>query len=517
MNTRTTISAFILLVLVPFHLIWFLRVQTPLSQQFLFLTTFATAITGWYLSRKQFAVGGDQPYLGKLILYSCLLLLSAILWNYIFLDYIRTTGYQKDIFRGAFQNLHAPIYGRPNGPRNYNYYVFAFFPAILLVLYCSFWAYRYPQRNHLPAWIALQILLTLGFAHSYGDERIVKNIAHYLTFSKDLSFFGSIGDILENYTSKMDQLGVHNQHYPPGNLILLKLEQMLGFPAFTKLVVIGFSALTILPLTEFAKLCRFSHSAVIGTQLLFITSPGILIFPTLDLVPIVMCLGSEICYVYLHGLKSGKVVHGILVGVLLAAYTFFSFSSSLILLFMVIFLLTAAHSRLVPFHRGTKILILSAVSFVSVYFLIYLSAGFNMLECFQKAVLQNRKQMSSGFDDGWRYAIRTSGALLAYFIGAGFPLAVLGCHAARKLRKDKHAEPWTRSFAIAFILTLGVAACSGLFFLETERVWLFFTPGLALLAGKTLGEGTQVGVRTFIVLFAVLLGLGQEIFFNHFL
>ena len=75
----------------------------------------------------------------------------------------------------------------------------------------------------------------------------------------------------------MPTLEWYGQHYPPGNLILLKIESALHLPGLTKAIVILLTSLTVLPLHKLARKLNFSNSAASATILLFAASTSVLI------------------------------------------------------------------------------------------------------------------------------------------------------------------------------------------------------------------------------------------------
>jgi hypothetical protein len=62
-----------------------------------------------------------------------------------------------------------------------------------------------------------------------------------------------------------------------------------------------------------------------------------------------------------------------------------------------------------------------------------------------------------------------------------------------------------RAFVVTTPITLGLAAFAGVFFLETERIWVFFTPSMTVIAGRstvTLWQGSALRDTGAMVLLA---------------
>ena len=71
---------------------------------------------------------------------------------------------------------------------------------------------------------------------------------------------------------------------------------------------------------------------------------------------------------------------------------------------------------------------------------------------------------------------------------------------------------------VAVLVVIPLAGFSGLFYLETERVWLFLTPALAVAAGYELARrAREEGGATVAAVFAMSLSLSvtQEVMMSH--
>ncbi|MEA2735926.1 MAG: hypothetical protein QOE14_2377, partial [Humisphaera sp.] len=81
------------------------------------------------------------------------------------------------------------------------------------------------------------------------------------------------------------------------------------------------------------------------------------------------------------------------------------------------------------------------------------------------------------------------------------------------------SERLRRAFFTATLVTVLIAGFSGLFYVETERIWIFLTPAFALAAGfelrrRSTDEGRGV---IYLALFLVLaISCTQEFFFQHY-
>ena len=76
-----------------------------------------------------------------------------------------------------------------------------------------------------------------------------------------------------------------------------------------------------------------------------------------------------------------------------------------------------------------------------------------------------------------------------------------------------------RALFIALLATVLLAGFSGLFYVETERIWIFLTPVFALAAGTELARRASAeGPRVvhLILLLVLLISCTQEFLFQHY-
>ena len=66
--------------------------------------------------------------------------------------------------------------------------------------------------------------------------------------------------------------------------------------------------------------------------------------------------------------------------------------------------------------------------------------------------------------------------MLAFALGAGLALVTAAGASLVSPRRARH--PWS----LAVLIALTVMSCAGIYFLETERIWLFALPWLAAVA-----------------------------------
>lgn len=408
-----------------------------------------------------------------------------IVWNYSFRFYTSEVDFTRDIFRSKFRNPRAPLYGYLFVPEMKQF----FYPLLSCGLFLT-----YMLRNRketvegwgIPTSAFFLLLLSISLALKDNVSRVVDWMASYGGFTQGLTLFSTIPDLLRNYTSNMGQLGGHANHYPPGIFMIMKAEQLLDMKALTRFVVMSSGVGTIYVVRRIATLLGLSGSAGQLAVLLFILSPGVLSFITVDPAFIVLFPGSLTLYFYLKGLITGRLFFAIAMGLFFSLSTFFSFSSGFIALLMGILFLIAWRWGMLRLAEGLQQIALSIATFAGFFVLLYLLTGFQLIDCLREAIRNNTEMMSNGFDNVFRYLLRSTGAILAYLTAVGFPQSFLAARAMLGAVKAKSDRSWPEVLAVGLPTCLVVSAFSGCFFLETERIWLFFTPFLVVSAG---GQG----------------------------
>jgi hypothetical protein len=141
--------------------------------------------------------------------------------------------------------------------------------------------------------------------------------------------------------------------------------------------------------------------------------------------------------------------------------------------------------------------------------------GFNLIACTQVGVHQHAMQMNvDPFRPMIRWLIRSSGNVLGYLLSLG-PLLGMSAVGATVSMLGRGVRPRLVAplFIATWLMVLG-AGFGGLFCLETERVWVFFTPLLAAAGGYAVAmhmnrpaeriRGRRAAPDRFVILTAVL-------------
>jgi hypothetical protein len=449
---------------------------------------------------------------------SSALVALLIIWNKLFRHYIATSGYTRNTFRGIFHNIYAPLYGRAQLETMSWWWVVAGVAAGLLI-----WEALRKRGQALEGRASIwrvflfQLVLTLALAGTESTLRVYGYYAGYRNFAGDLPSFTGISDVLRNYVERMPTLSHFGSHYPPGFLILLMVGKLLPSEFVVKSIGVVLPALTILPLHALAGELQLSRRASGLAGILLASSAGVLIFPTLAPVAMLMFLSCTCLWLLVRSLRRGESWCSLAFGLTFAIYVFFSFASYMLAILMGMLVLFAILNKSISITRALRVLLSSITVFVVFFAALYLIWNFNIIECFQTAHAMHLKSPGHGFDHPMRYLLRATGGILAYLISTSFVLAVLAIAALRRIENE---DPLRRAFTFATLLAVVAAGFSGMSYFETERLWLIFTPALAILAGSQLSHRSEregYWVAGGALLMALGFGLGSEWKMRHHL
>jgi hypothetical protein len=146
-------------------------------------------------------------------------------------------------------------------------------------------------------------------------------------------------------------------------------------------------------------------------------------------------------------------------------------------------------------------LVLVAGAFAAAHALVWLTTGFAWWDCLMHARSSGLALMTRVLKGppGERWLEISYGNAAGFALGAGLALACL------PLARPRRAEPGPAAWRVAAGLALAVLAFGGLFFMETERIWLFALPWVAA-AGLATGPLAAASLR-----WALAAGLAQAL------
>ncbi|MGH9887366.1 MAG: hypothetical protein ACREBE_17690, partial [bacterium] len=162
----------------------------------------------------------------------------------------------------------------------------------------------------------------------------------------------------------------------------------------------------------------------------------------------------------------------LLVGLALLVATAFSFSAIPVGLAIGVAIAIAGRHA---WRRALEALAGVGVGYAASALLLYAATGFSLWACFAEAQRSNLEFMTAvmGRSPGELYGVVAYGNGAAFLIGAGVGLVSAALSGAA-LRKS--------AWSAAFALTLVVMTFGGIYFMETERIWLYAMPWLAAIA-----------------------------------
>jgi hypothetical protein len=287
----------------------------------------------------------------------------------------------------------------------------------------------------------------------------------------DLSYF------YENYVELMPKLSLHGKHFPPGHATLLVLVQLiLGKSTFAAAVVILLTSAAGVVVSFLAFRALVSETAARFGVLAMLACPSWLDFTCTSMDAVFFAVTALALWCSLAALsrERGNLL-GFTAGVALLLATLFSFSA--LPLGLVVSLFAFFSWRRLGWSTVTR-LAMAGLGYLVSAALLYLGTGFNLWGCFNEALRLNEEFMTSviGKSPHELYSLIAYGNAVAFVIGSG--LALLPAAIIRFYR----GAPRLDAFSLAAIITLAAMAFGGVYIMETERIWLFALPWVALTA-----------------------------------
>ncbi|MDZ4775046.1 MAG: hypothetical protein SGI72_18150 [Planctomycetota bacterium] len=273
-----------------------------------------------------------------------------------------------------------------------------------------------------------------------------------------------------NYVDVMPQLSTHGRHFPPGPALLL--------------YALGGSALAagIASVVGVAVGCVFAYRAV-GVVFdeprartaawMILTAPALLDFGAASMDAVFFAFASLALWLGLRALgPTGTTRGALLAGVALFAAALFSFSSAMIAIVLALYAcFRVRHDGLGVVVRWMWIGFASMISATLVWFV----SGFSLWDCGAEAVRSGHEFMEAVM----ARSQNTDRARLFFGNGVAFAISAgVGTIAALGLALGTRAN-WMSAWTRAVLAT--VAVMCALYYLETERIWLFALPWIAVV------------------------------------
>ncbi len=287
----------------------------------------------------------------------------------------------------------------------------------------------------------------------------------------------NLGDFLRGYVELMPRLSLHGKHFPPGHATFLYIvQQFFGKSLLVAgmAVLAAFSSGILMCYGAFKTL--LNESAARWGALLLLASPSLLDFACTSMDAVFFAFAALALWLSFSAFCGTRsIVLSAAAGAALALAAFFSFSAIPLGFFLLLFCVFNYR------RKGIAILVQLAsgmaggIGFVG---LVFLGTGFSLLSCFSAAIPLNQEFMASilGRAPLELYPFISFGNASAFLIGTG--LAVVGS----ALLRIVHGQFKGDRLLPAFLLTLAAMVFGGVYVMETERIWLFAIPWLAMAA-----------------------------------
>jgi hypothetical protein len=487
-----------------------------------------------------------DPVLGAGALANLTLAL-LVWWNQAYLTLVPQLFDPGEVFRKALQRPGTPLYGQASLVDRGQIWLAVGLLVVLVTIGYAFVAGR------LRGWISWTLLLAACAAACLSlawtetrlegvtprvGERFVGNTTSHKGFVQDLVDFKGPRDILERYVERMPHLGWFGQHYPPGYLVLYRVQEGLrdnstslrrSWARYERLksenynpevvfsqpdlppqgLVTGVSlgcALASLPVFYLlARELRIGRRGARLAVVLVAVGAGVIAFPTVSPMSLLLLPTAILWWSFARALRTGSWQFAALCGASVYVFAFFSFAVTVVGLVMALALVGQRMTRAVDRRRSAFVCAVAGTSLLTVYIVVRVATGFDLVACMLAAVAGHEAQQEvSPFRPAYMWWLRSSGNLLAYAFSAA---VVLGATIAGLLRGPRLTI--TGVWLIAGLLAILVASFGGLFWLETERIWIFFTPLLAIGAAHASRNDRQAQFG--LILFATALLLTWEV------
>ena len=498
------------------YLAFLLNFRSTLAQQWALFGALGIAAVAF--AARWLGLTPAQRVLRSLVIGGCLLVAAAATWNFIVRTLAET--WPAELERGAFRTArlshHWPMYGRYMQTPAWRALVLV--AAAILALWRLVDGYVRERRlggggGALVELALLCALLTCAFA--FSENRFAQEV-HFRTFRADVPLFASAADVMRTYVAKMPRMHTFNGHYPPGFLLTFWFEEHANLWGVVAALSVALTSLSLFPLAGILRELDAPPRVAWTAAALAITSAGVLIYPTLTPTPALLLPGLAAVWLLLRGLRTGSWSAAVGLGAVMSLYTFYSFTVVIVVLYLFAIAAGAVIVRAAPLRRVVAQVAVAVAVFAGAFVLVRITTGFDLVRCFVEGSREVTRAMGTAFDSWDRYLLRGSGSVLAYLLSAGIPLAVLGM--TPNLRAPHAGAPLARPVVFAPAAAMLLAVLLGLGHLETERIWLFFTPVLAIAAAFELRRraGEEAPLFSVVMFLALLWACAQELCYRHY-
>jgi hypothetical protein len=368
--------------------------------------------------------------------------------------------------------------------------------ALVFVAFAAWFAWSAPRladpervsrRRFAPQLFAWAVVLPFALflvRQSVADFGDLARVFRYSDLFQDAEHVRDVRSFLRGYVETMPKLSLHGSHFPPGPAIFVHLsEEVFGErPAVSGItVLVAFAAGIVAAYGALREIA--SERAARQGALLLLAVPSVLDHACTSIDALFMACASGVLWCALRAFRPGAHFgSAVMLGVVLLIATCVSFSTFPLGLAVTVF-------ALMQWRTAWQGLLLVGATYLGAAWVLDLTTGFSIFACLRAAQEHAEALMGPMIENTARAgrAYRSYGNVVAFAIGSGVALvpAVVGRVWGAGIRGDR--------WAVAAVVTLGVMAFAPIYYMETERIWIFAMVWMAGIAvgGGSLGEGSM--------------------------
>ncbi|HJT33018.1 MAG TPA: glycosyltransferase family 39 protein [Pirellulales bacterium] len=393
---------------------------------------------------------------------------------------------------------------------------------IALVVLASFfwWAWRFclrptPARHIVPVLMIWHLAIAIAVALIDGGPKKLwepYHIHHRSDYIGAVERIDSPRQFLHDYARLMPELPLHCRHHPPGGpLFLWWIARLFAAgPVAASWATLLAASLTVPAVYLWSREVLDEAPARLAACL-FVLAPNVVCYTATCMDAVFMTPLVWSFYLLWKARGSYPLVFGLAAGLAASLAALMTFSISFVALWAVVLLaITGLADR--PRRANTLLAFSMAVLTAAVfYFVLYAWSGYNLFE-----VLDAAFQGQAGVMKGRGHSSLRQSAffaltnLVAFLFCAGLPLTVLWFQQlTRELRSTTASR--SRWLTLSFALALLLVDLAPLYTLETERIWIFMVPMLAIGASSRLSSYVQEARPSPLAQATLLLLAGQTV------
>lgn len=332
--------------------------------------------------------------------------------------------------------------------------------------------------------IATSVALVDGGPHKLWEPFQIHRRSDYIGAVEHIT---SPRRFLHDYARLMPELPLHCRHHPPGGpLFLWWIARLFASgPEAAALATLLASTLTVPAVYLLAREVLDEGHARLATCL-FLLAPNVACYSAtcMDAVFMVPLVWSF--YLLWKARDRRPLIYGPAAGVAASLAAFMTFSISFVALWAIVLMFTTALADRARWAKTLLGFAAAALTAAAVYALLYAWSGYNLFDVLDAAFQGQASVMKGRGHSSLRQTVYFAVTnLAAFFFCAGLPLTVLW---SQQLAREWRVATASRGrwLMLSFAATLMLVDLAPLYTLETERIWIFLVPLLAIGAASRL-------------------------------